>query len=260
MPGLTTVPDKTAYVDNVIEAMWDVPKDDLNYLVDRGADVASAAVMAAPTNRYVKITGVATVNTIGVVKDGAPLILEATSTPTLKDGTGNLILNGDYAMAAGDRIMLVCDGTNWFEVCRHTFPVGETPWLIEIVPFMTPIATVGFVNDLYSGMAFNAAKRSGGLVNEEIEFDVVLSAGTWTISLLNSVGPDRGIATIYLDGVSVGTADLYAAAGANSVNSVTGVVVATSGKKRLKIKMATKNASSTAYYAFLNLISLRRTA
>lgn len=38
---------------------------------------------------------------------------------TLKDGTGNLLLNGDYALSATDRtITLIYDGTNWRELAR----------------------------------------------------------------------------------------------------------------------------------------------
>lgn len=38
---------------------------------------------------------------------------------TLKDGTGNLLLNGDYDLDATDKqILLVYDGTNWREVAR----------------------------------------------------------------------------------------------------------------------------------------------
>lgn len=44
---------------------------------------------------------------------------DVTHVVTLKDGTGNLLLNGDYALSATDRtITLIYDGTNWREVCR----------------------------------------------------------------------------------------------------------------------------------------------
>ena len=45
---------------------------------------------------------------------------------TLKDGTGNLLLNGDCALSATDRtITLIYDGTNWREIARsvHTSPL-----------------------------------------------------------------------------------------------------------------------------------------
>lgn len=53
---------------------------------------------------------------------GAVLILRAENVArvvTLKDGTGNLLLNGDCALSATDRtISLLYDGTNWREVGR----------------------------------------------------------------------------------------------------------------------------------------------
>lgn len=56
------------------------------------------------------------------VEAGALLTLRAANVArvvTLKDGSGNLLLNGDYAMSATDRtITLLYDGTNWRELSR----------------------------------------------------------------------------------------------------------------------------------------------
>lgn len=56
------------------------------------------------------------------VGEGSVIILRAANVArvvTLKDGTGNLLLNGDYALSATDRtITLVYNGTNWSEVAR----------------------------------------------------------------------------------------------------------------------------------------------
>lgn len=44
---------------------------------------------------------------------------DITRVVTVKDGTGNLLLNGDYALSATDRtITLIYDGTNWRELAR----------------------------------------------------------------------------------------------------------------------------------------------
>jgi hypothetical protein len=102
---------------------------------------------------------------------------------------------------------------------------------------------------------------TGVAVNDEITFPVALSAGTWTIQMIQHTFTDRGIATFRLDGVSVGTIDGYSAGSVlNAIGSIAGVVVAASGKKVLSIKMATKNASSTNFNLLTPLISLVRTA
>jgi hypothetical protein len=49
---------------------------------------------------------------------------------TVKDGTGNLLLNGDYALDATDAtITLRYDGSNWVELCRSVNAGGGFPFL-----------------------------------------------------------------------------------------------------------------------------------
>jgi hypothetical protein len=137
------------------------------------------------------------------------------------------------------------------------------PWMRQVVPYFTAASATNWnslsasdVNSLF-GFTFD----SSGAQNDEINWDVVLSAGTWTIELLIKKGTDRGIYSIQLDGVEVGTVDGYSGATVrNQRGLVAGVTVATSGKKRLKLKMATKNASSTSYVGSIGLVSLVRTA
>ena len=138
------------------------------------------------------------------------------------------------------------------------------PWLIDIDVFMTAVSHVNWdtiqmdtTNNIYG-----AQKNSGGFQNDEINFDVVLGIGTWTFELLYSKDSNRGIYTVSLDVTgTLGTIDAYAAAGSfNNRSSITGVSVASNGKQRLKLKMATKNASSSAYYGSIQHIQLRRTA
>jgi len=58
----------------------------------------------------------------GIAEDGTEVIIKsanATRVPTLKDGTGNLRLNGDFIEdSPQDRIVLQYDGTNWCELSR----------------------------------------------------------------------------------------------------------------------------------------------
>lgn len=61
-------------------------------------------------------------DTITGGQNGDIVILRANDsgrTVVVKDGTGNLRTAGDFSLDnTNDRIMLECDGTNWFELCR----------------------------------------------------------------------------------------------------------------------------------------------
>lgn len=136
------------------------------------------------------------------------------------------------------------------------------PWLVNVDVFMT------FVDYTY----WNLATQSGGLVYNawaasaspqyaEINFDVVLAAGTWTFEMIHRTASDQGIATLKFDGTSKGTIDCYSAGTVDNVRSqITGIAVATSGKVRLKLRMETKNASSSGYNCAVSHIQLKRTA
>ncbi len=103
--------------------------------------------------------------------------------------------------------------------------------------------------------------QSSGAQNDEIGWDIDLQAGTYSIHLLTYSDTNRGIFTISIDGVTAGTADHYSASGIfNVLRSITGVVIATGGKKRLLIQMATKHASSSAYFGVITSIYIQRTA
>lgn len=135
------------------------------------------------------------------------------------------------------------------------------PWLIEVNPFLTPATQTNWSELLKDdSQLMNGYLRSTGAQNAEIGWDVLLSAGTWTFSLLAIGVSDGGIATVSLDGNSIGTIDTYSKEVAyNLLKTITGATVATTGKKRLLLKMATKNASSTAYRCDISAVGLRRT-
>ena len=261
---LRTVPDKATGV-TIPSTHWnDYFKANLDHLLDAGADLASAAALPAPTHSFHRVTGTTTITSITATgaKDGQPLILEFTGALTVTDGS-NLNLNSNYVTQAGDVLFLVYDGTNWNEVMRsRAGSGGENPWLVDVDVFHTAVAHVNWDTISVTASAiFNGYKNSSAAMNDEIEFDVVLGAGTWTFELMWLKSAYSGIATLYLDGVSIGTMDTYNATDAyNQLMSITGVVVATSGKKRLKIKITSKNASALSYYGYLQHIQLRRTA
>ncbi len=76
--------------------------------------------------------------------------------------------------------------------------------------------------------------------------------------ILNVSDSNRGFYHWYLDGVEVGSVDSY---GSGIVSlSIAGGVVATTGSVEIKIKMDSKNPSSSAYYGTIFGLALRKTA
>lgn len=88
---------------------------------------------------------------------------------------------------------------------------------------------------------------------------VNLVAGTYTFRLHCGLNSDRGIVSVVLNSTTIGTLDLYGGL-ADSLQSITGIVVATSGVYKLELQVNSKNASSTNYYMIWRAASFLRTA
>ena len=85
----------------------------------KGSDVATAADgFTLPTNgNYFDVTGTTGIDSIAAFNAGTIVYLQFDSTPTLTDG-GNLKLAGNLTASAGDILVLISDGTDWYEVSR----------------------------------------------------------------------------------------------------------------------------------------------
>jgi hypothetical protein len=139
----------------------------------------------------------------------------------------------------------------------------QVAWLIDIDVFETPGAQTNWSTLHLGGSSYiySTEINSSGAQNALISWPVVLSAGTWTFSLVHNKDADIGIYSVQLDGVEKGTIDGYAGAPAlNTISTITGIVVAASGKATLMLKMATKNASSSSYFGKIQHARLIRTA
>ena len=97
--------------------------------------------------------------------------------------------------------------------------------------------------------------------NDQIDFKVYLATGTYTFSLLLVKSATAAIATILLDGVSLGTIDMYAAVNTyNQIGSISNLTVTSAGLKTLSVKAATRNGSSAGWTLAISSMSLFRTA
>lgn len=136
------------------------------------------------------------------------------------------------------------------------------PWHIDIDVFLNPITNTNWSTPTLDANSIHGGyMASSGAQNDLIGWDVVLAAGTWIFELEHDTASTRGIYSIRLDGVEVGTIDGYSAILIWNVRTlVAGIVVATTGKKRLTLQMATKNGSSSSYIGAIQHVQLRRTA
>jgi hypothetical protein len=150
---------------------------------------------------------------------------------------------------------IVWDGTSWS--AKETLP-----WLIDIDVFPTAISQTNWdILTADSAGIYAYRKDSSGSQNAEINWNVILAAGTWTVELIFLKDTNACIYSVQFDSVEKGTIDSYAASTTrNTRASVAGITVATTGKVQLKLKMATKNASSSSYVGYLQHVQLRRTA
>jgi hypothetical protein len=121
-----------------------------------------------------------------------------------------------------------------------------------------PASNTGFTFVVSSSVFYNTYASSSNQ-NDEIAYPVGLFAGTYRFTLLYHSASDQGIATVSLDGVSVGTIDTYASSGSNNVQaSIDGIVVASNAWLNFKMKMSTKNGSSSGYKCRWSAATFRR--
>jgi len=155
--------------------------------------------------------------------------------------------------------------------------LGPPPSIIDIDVFATPQANTGMDTISISSLFPNNAVKvqAAAAQNNSIEWDVLLAAGTWTLELGHGKNNTLGIFTVSLStdastytdvasspyNASASTIDGYAAS-ASYVNrsTITGITIATTGRYRLRLKMATKHASSSGYASELWGLRLLRTA
>lgn len=80
---------------------------------------------APTTSRHDLTGGPAELWTIPAGEANQILVLSSSDDITIINGNGNLQTGLDFEFAnAGDRLMLICDGTNWFKVAPGSHSVA----------------------------------------------------------------------------------------------------------------------------------------
>lgn len=185
----------------------------------------------------------------------------------LAKGTGANTADKLTKGAAGTVLVAGATTISWVDVL---------PWHVWVpVTIATPDATTGswalagphntnvnfpFIRPDGSASIGAVSMQGGASQNDAIAYDIILAAGTWDFHCWVRQSTNTGIITLQQDGADMGTVDTYAAAAAAAKVSITGWSVSTTGKKRMNLKMATKNASSSAYVLTMFGIEFRRTA
>ncbi len=138
---------------------------------------------------------------------------------------------------------------------------GPANWLIDGNLFLGSMGNTNWSSfNQDNTEIFGGDMETSGAQNDEIYWDIGISGGTWDFTLLHYKGTNRGIYTVSIDGSSIGTIDGYnGSALRNSLDTLTGISIA-DGKRRLKLKMATKNGSSGGYFGTAQAWQFRRTA
>lgn len=141
-------------------------------------------------------------------------------------------------------------------------PAPIFPWNIHVDVFGPRATSTSWGQYVATTVMNYGWAAASNTLNAEIGWDVVLAAGTWTVEVdVSQKNTDCGIFTLYFDGVSKGTYDSYAAAGAYNFKwTVSGIVIPTTAKIRVLLKMTGKNASSTNYSGYISGLNFQRTA
>ncbi len=94
---------------------------------------------------------------------------------------------------------------------------------------------------------------------DNISYKVSLGAGTYSLRMIYEKNSDAPIVDFDIDATEVGSVDTYGS-GNNHEDTTTGIVIADSGLKTLKVRADGKNGSSSGYELRIILLSLWRTA
>lgn len=145
-------------------------------------------------------------------------------------------------------------------------PAGtDTPgYTWEWIPWMGSKAHTGWdISNRQQGSGYLGGGRlrnDAGAQNSYIECDTWQDTGTYKYAHIYNKNADEGTYSIRIDGVEKGTIDAYnAAASDNNYSEVTAITVATAGVKTFRLQMATKNASSSGYWAYVQSTKWIRT-
>lgn len=145
-------------------------------------------------------------------------------------------------------------------------PLSGSAVAVNLNLLGTEVSHSGFGTVSQSSNRYLAGDRQSdsGQNNEVVfSFGSTLAAGTWSMTLLHRADTNKGIYTVAVSPdaaawTDLGTIDGYAGVAAPARTTATGLTIA-AGTKFVRLKMATKNASSSAYGGTVSALTGTRT-
>ena len=234
------------------------------------AELAAIAALTSAANKVPYFTGSGTAALADFSAAGRALVDDADATAqrtTLGLGTIATQASSSVSITGGTITgitdLAVADGGTGASTAanaRTNLDVQRRLWRAEINASAWQATAVGAWGTGATGMFTYFSAVSDGTQNASIDYTVDLSPGTWSLKFFGYRGPGLGIATIKLDGTTIGTIDLYVAVAAAYDSTITGITVSTDGAQTLQVVMATKNASSSGYQGNASWFTMWRTA
>lgn len=163
-----------------------------------------------------------------------------------------LIQGGETRQVIVDQLLALLSGT-YDAWDRHPIVMAaQTPKAAS--------ALGGFQSGDY--YPFLAGRVTAGANGNYLTYDLPMVAGTYTLDFFVAKYSDSGLVDIVINGAApLGTQlNLYNSSLTAALISVTGVVIATSGRQEIKLLVNGKDASSSNYYMRLSAIGATRTA
>lgn len=138
--------------------------------------------------------------------------------------------------------------------------IDDLPWRYDVPPWAYESGGATPVVSITTGARWGSYYAVVNQ-NEYLEYRLFLPAGTYTLLCIARHNTNRAIATVTLNGNTIGSMDQYAGASTdNASSSIAGIVVTTTGVHTLRLTGATKNVSSSGYSLAANWLEFRRTA
>jgi len=111
-----------------------------------------------------------------------------------------------------------------------------------------------------SSSAFRSGYRSMTNIGDYVEYEELLTAGTWALVLETVTAASGGTFEVYIDGVKVATNDTYIASGGGATRTeTTGLTIAATGKHTIRLIVIAKNAASSATTCRISGYTMTRT-
>jgi hypothetical protein len=223
------------------------------------ADGGTGASTAANARTNLGLGTAATAATGDFDAAGAAAAAQAASQPLDSDLTAVAALT---TTSFGRGLLTLADAAAL--AATHSHAGGSANRNVTVLGVSAPSAVTGtWTNtaDASAGLMLGSYVLNTPAQNEAISWEVLLDAGTYTLTLLHHRHTTRGIYTVTMDGgASLGTIDGYnAGGGLATVSVITGIVVSVAGLHTMTFTMATKNASSSNYFATIHAFTMGRT-